>query len=88
MAFELAYDLELEVDHEIVFVLREDAHQKVRVLLTAVEISGDEVVLSGNSLGSSFRAIKAAKKEEPPVQVKGIFKRTNDKLSGELELVG
>lgn len=87
MAFELAYDLELAVDHEVVFVLQGDAHKKVRVLVTEVERDGDQIALSGNSLGSSVKEIKAAKKEELPVRVKGTFKRSGDEISGDLQMV-
>jgi len=86
MTFELAYDLELAVDNEVVFVMQGDAHRKVRVLLTEVDDKGDQIAISGNSVGSSFKEIKSAKRDEPPVRVKGTFTRSGDTLSGELQM--
>ena len=75
MEFELAYDLPVEVDKEVVFVLIEDRNRKVRLLVTAVDDQGDQISFVGNSFGSSVRAIKAAKRDEPAVVVNGTMTR-------------
>ena len=51
MEFERAYDLEVEVGREVVFVRSDDWHRKVRVLITSVEVLADRVSFEGHSLG-------------------------------------
>lgn len=87
MGFRLAYDLVPEVGRELVLVREDNSHHKVRVLVTGLEQSGETVTLTGNSLGSSYRPIKAAKKEEPPVPVRGEFTSRDGRWQGELEQV-
>lgn len=87
MVFRLAYDLELAVGREVVLVREDNSNQKVRVLVTGLEEAGDTVRLTGNSLGSSYRPIKAAKKEEPPVPVRGELAGGAGQWRGELEQV-
>ena len=82
MEFELAYDLEMEVDHEVVFVLSDDKHRKVRIQVTDVQHDGDTVNVTGNSLGSSVKDIKAAKKDEPPVVVRPQMTRVDGAWRG------
>ncbi|HXH04407.1 MAG TPA: hypothetical protein VNN09_13975 [Candidatus Competibacteraceae bacterium] len=84
MAFELAYDLSIAVDNEVVFVKSDDWHRKVRVLITECQEEHGSLSFTGHSLGSSYPPIKAAKKDEIPVVVKGRFQRQGDKLVGEL----
>ena len=85
MSFELAYDLALEEGKEVVFVVSSDWHRKVRVLLTEVDREGNQMRVRGNSLGSSFKGIKAAKKDEPPVVVEGTFALKGETWRGTLE---
>ena len=87
MEFELAYELAIEVDKEVVFVRRDDRHRKVRVLITEKDAESGSTVFTGHSLGSSVREIKAAKKDETPVPVKGRFKEIDGKLTGTVEAV-
>jgi hypothetical protein len=87
MEFERAYDLEIEVGKEVVFTRSGDWHRKVRVLVTAVEVQGDAVRFEGHSLGSSVKDIKAAKRDEPPVRLRGSMRRAGSGLKGTLELV-
>lgn len=77
MDFELAYDLALEPGNEVVFVKSDNRHRKVRVFITQVASSDDAFTFSGNSLGSSVKQIKAAKKDEPPVLVSGSFEQVD-----------
>ncbi len=82
--FEMAYDDALIVGREAVFVVSGDWHQKVRVTITGLE-EGDGVrSFTGHSHGSSTRGIKAAKKDEPPVPVKGDFKLVEGRWQGTL----
>lgn len=85
MAFEMAYDLQMDVGKEVVFVLSDDRHRKVRVFITEKDQQGDTVNFKGNSFGSSYPGIKAAKKDEPPVRVKGQFQRSGNTWTGTLE---
>lgn len=87
MAFEMAYDLPLGIDKEIVLVRNDDRHRKVRVLITEFSEQDDTLRFTGHSLGSSYSPIKAAKKDETPVVVQGEFRRTGDNWSGTLEPV-
>ena len=87
MSFELAYDLEIKVDREVVFVMTNDRHRKVRLLITEITETHDHIAFTGNSLGSSYPRIKAAKKDETPVVVKGDMKRSADHWSGQLTMV-
>ncbi len=84
MSFELAYDLNIEVDREVVFIKSDDWHRKVRILIQSCDTSGDQITFVGHSLGSSFQPIKAAKREEPPVVVKGDFTLQSGKWVGTL----
>ncbi len=86
MAFELAYDLEIAVGQEVIFVRSDDRHRKVRVEVTEIDSSDGRITFSGHSLGSSYREIKAAKKEEPPVRVRGELTRVDDQWRGDLEM--
>lgn len=85
MAFEMAYDLKIDVGKEVVFVLSDDWHRKVRIIVTEKDEQGDKVNFQGNSYGSSYPGIKAAKKDESPVKVKGQFQRSGNKWTGTLE---
>ncbi len=85
MSFELAYDLQPTLGREIVFVRQDDRHRKVRLLLTELDEQGDTLTLTGHSLGSSYQPIKAAKKDETPVVVKGRLQRAGEQLRGSLE---
>lgn len=87
MGFRLAYDLAFTTGREVVLVRDDNAHHKVRVLITGLEESGETVTVTGNSLGSSYRPIKAAKKEEPPVPVRGEFTHRDGQWQGELEQI-
>ena len=75
MDFELAYDLQVAPGNEVVFVKNDDRHRKVRVLITEADTSEDAFSFAGNSLGSSVREIKAAKRDEPPILVRGKFEK-------------
>ena len=75
MDFEFAYDLAVTPGKEAVFVKSDDRHRKVRVLITEASASNNTLTFCGNSLGSSVRQIKAAKKDEPPVPVNGHFEK-------------
>lgn len=77
MDFELAYDLEVAPGNEVVFVRSDDRHRKVRVFITEADHGEGTFNFSGNSLGSSVREIKAAKKDEPPILVSGSFKKAD-----------
>ena len=79
-----AYDLELAVGNEVIFVREDDAHRKVRLLIADLEHSGDSVAFTGHSLGSSVKGIKAAKRDETPVVVRGSMTRAGDGWTGEL----
>ena len=85
MDFELAYDLEVAPGNEVVFVLSDDRHRKVRVMITTADLGEDAFSFTGNSLGSSVRAIKAAKKDEPPVLVSGRFEKVDGVWKGRVE---
>lgn len=85
--FELAYDLPVRVDSEVVFVNRDDRHRKVRILVTACQDDGQQLSFTGHSLGSSVQGIKAAKREETPVVVQGQFQRHGEQLIGEVSMV-
>ena len=87
MSFELAYDLNIAVDKEVVFVMSNDRHRKVRLLITEITETHDHIAFMGNSLGSSYPRIKAAKKDETPVVVKGEMQRSADGWSGDLTMV-
>ena len=87
MSFELAYDLEIKVDREVVFVMTNDRHRKVRLLITEITETHDHIAFTGNSLGSSYPRIKAAKKDETPVVVKGDMTRKQNHWSGQLTMV-
>ena len=41
MNFELAYELEVKVDKEVVFVMSNDLHRKVRLLITEITETQD-----------------------------------------------
>lgn len=84
MAFKAAYDLQLLEGREFTFVAADNPHHKVRLDITSVEDNGTEVNITGNSIGSSFTGIKAAKRDETPVRVVGQFKREGDELLGDL----
>ena len=88
MDFELAYDLEVEPDKEVVFVLSHDRNRKVRVLVTESSHSGDSFAFRGNSLGSSVREIKSTKKDEPPVLVTGRFEKLDGEWKGTVTMSG
>ncbi len=85
MEFELAYDLEIAVGNEVTFVAPADRHRKVRVFVTEVKQVGDTLTFAGNSLGSSFKEIKAAKKDEPPVEVLGRLRLDDGAWRGSVE---
>ena len=87
MTFELAYDLPIQTDKEVVFILANDRHRKVRLLIVDYAEQADTLTLTGHSLGSSYTAIKSAKRDEPPVVVKGEFQRAGDNWSGSLTMV-
>ena len=77
MRFELAYDLNVETDREVVFAMLGDRHRKIRILITEVDDQGGTINFVGNSFGSSVREIKAAKRDEPPVVVNGTMTRVD-----------
>lgn len=85
MEFELAYELEIEPGNEVTFVRCADRHRKVRVLVTDTSMDGDVLTFAGNSLGSSLKEIKAAKKDEPPVLVSGRFEQVEGTWKGSLQ---
>jgi len=85
MEFEIAYELDIQPGNEVVFVRRDDRHRKVRVLITEAHGEGGRITFSGHSLGSSFKEIKAAKKDEPPVPVRGRFEEREGHWVGSLE---
>lgn len=87
MDYELAYDLTIEVDREVVFVVSDDRHRKVRLLITETQTDGDTVSFVGNSLGSSVREIKAAKRDEPPIVVGGTMTQVDGAWRAELTKV-
>ncbi len=84
MNFESAYDLELEVGKEVVFVRRDDRHRKVRVYLTKLELDDGIARFTAHSRGTSVKEIKASKKDETPVVVNGEFEHIDDVWVGEL----
>ncbi len=84
MFFMSAYDLELAVGQEIVFVRQDDGHRKVRLLITELQIQDEAATFSGHSFGSSVREIKAAKKDETPVVVRGNVTLDGNRWVGEL----
>jgi len=84
MTFEMAYDDALIVGREAVFVVSGDRHQKVRVTITGLEEKDGERSFTGHSHGSSTRGIKAAKKDESPVAVKGEFSLVDGRWQGTL----
>ena len=86
MDFEFAYDLEVAPGNEVIFVRSNDRHRKVRVWVTEATIGDNELHFIGNSLGSSVREIKAAKKDEPPVVVSGQFALHEGKWLGSITL--
>lgn len=88
MKYELAYDLNFVVDREVVVVQSDDAHKKVRLLITGLEHSGDRLDLRGHSLGSSVKGIRSAKKEEPPIVVQGRFEESGGRWTGTIEPAG
>lgn len=87
MAFELAYDLEIAVGKEVIFVRSDDRHRKVRVEVTEADTTDDRISFAGHSVGSSYRDIKAAKKEEPPVRVRGELTLVDGQWRGDIEMV-
>lgn len=87
MEFEKAYDLEIQTDKEVVFVQCGNRHRKVRVLVAETDHGSETVTFSGRSLGSSVKEIKASKKDEPPVAVKGHFRSVDGTWKGTLESV-
>lgn len=87
MTFELAYDLGIVADREVVFIKSDDWHRKVRLLVTECSREGDTVRFTGHSLGSSYPPIKAAKRDEIPVVVHGEFAMHNGALRGTLTTV-
>jgi len=86
MSFKSAYDLELAVGNEVVFVREDDGHRKVRLFITELDSAGGSATFTGHSLGSSVRGIKAAKKDETPVLVKGSVKLERGNWVGDLTL--
>lgn len=87
MSFELAYDLQVAVGHEVILVRSDDRQRKVRVEITELDSSEDRLSFAGRSIGSSYREIKAAKKEEPPVLVRGELALVDGKWCGNIEMV-
>lgn len=87
MSFELAYDLQVAVGHEVILVRSDDRQRKVRVEITELDSSEDRLSFAGRSIGSSYREIKAAKKEEPPVLVRGELALVDGKWRGNIEMV-
>jgi len=87
MDFEFAYDLAVTPGKEVVFVKSDDRHRKVRVLITEASSTNETLTFSGNSLGSSVREIKAAKKDEPPVAVTGHFGEADGVWRGSVKQV-
>ncbi len=82
MDFEIAYDLEVAPGNEVVFVRSDERHRKVRVFITEAHRGEDTFSFSGNSLGSSVREIKSAKKDELPVLVSGNFEKIDGTWKG------
>lgn len=85
MTFQMAYDDALVVGREAVFVVSDDWHQKVRVMITGMNEEGGERVFAGHSYGSSVRGIKAAKKDETPVCVQGRLALNDGVWAGSVE---
>ena len=84
MSFKTAYDLELAIGNEVVFVLEDDAHRKVRLLITELDLGDDTATFTGHSLGTSVKGIKASKRDEVPVVVQGSARRQGGDWVGEL----
>jgi hypothetical protein len=87
MSFELAYDLQVAVGHEVILVRSDDRQRKVRVEITELDSSEDRLSFAGRSIGSSYREIKAAKKEESPILVRGELALVDGKWCGNVEMV-
>ena len=55
------------------------------MLITDTGMDGDALTFTGNSLGSSLKEIKSAKKDEPPVIVSGRFQQREGIWKGSLQ---